>query len=227
MGQNTMMKVLLILAVSLVACHASSYNMDHFMTPAVKDFVDSTEHLKAIINLAETDAESLAEMIQESPLAAIMPNVTVGPFKVNANASQLPVVVAHGMGDSCFNPGMKSATQAAGNHLGVYATCIPTANSHLMDTIDGFLKNMDASVDFFAKKIKADKSLANGFNCIGFSQGNSLCRGYIQKYNDPPVNAFVSVHGTVMGVSAFPGCFQQGKPLGIVCKALAEVLGDA
>merc|ERR1719215_611816 len=87
--------------------------------------------------------------------------------------------------------------------------------------------NMDHSVDVFAKKIQADASLANGFNCIGFSQGNSLCRGYIQKYNDPPVNAFVSVHGTVMGVSAFPGCFTQGKSLGLVCKALAEVLGDA
>jgi len=225
MGQNTMMKVLLILAVSLVACHASSYNMDHFMTPAVKDFVDSTEHLKAIINLAETDAESLAEMIQESPLAAIMPNVTVGPFKVNANASQLPVVVAHGMGDSCFNPGMKSVTQAAGNHLGVYATCIPTANSHLMDTIDGFLKNMDASVEFFAKKVKADPKLANGFDAFGLSQGNNVIRGYITKYNDPPVRNFMSICGINAGVGAFPSCSPQLPVVGGVCKALTEVLG--
>merc|ERR1712178_488286 len=36
----------------------------------------------------------------------------------------------------------------------------------------------------------------------------------------------MGVHGTVMGVAAFPGCFSQGKPLGLVCKALAEVLGD-
>merc|ERR1712066_941239 len=46
------------------------------------------------------------------------------------------------------------------------------------------------------------------------------------KYNDPPVNSFISVHGTVMGVAAFPNCFQQGKPLGMLCKAFAEVLGD-
>ena len=56
-------------------------------------------------------------------------------------------------------------------------------------------------VDVFAQKIKADKNLVNGFNCIGFSQGNSLCRGYIQKYNNPPVITFLSVHGTVSGVS--------------------------
>merc|ERR1712190_487002 len=48
----------------------------------------------------------------------------------------------------------------------------------------------------------------------------------IHKYNDPPVNAFISVHGTVMGVAAFPSCFQQGKTLGLICKAFAEVLGD-
>merc|ERR1712032_1009430 len=30
-----------------------------------------------------------------------------------------------------------------------------------------------------------------------------------------------------MGVAAFPGCFRQEHSLGLVCKALAEVLGDA
>ena len=30
----------------------------------------------------------------------------------------LPIVVTHGMGDSCFNPGMKNITSSAGAHLG-------------------------------------------------------------------------------------------------------------
>mmetsp|Transcript_11176 Transcript_11176/g.37012 ORF Transcript_11176/g.37012 Transcript_11176/m.37012 type:complete len:116 (-) Transcript_11176:420-767(-) len=87
---------------------------------------------------------------------------------------------------------------------------------------------MDNSIDYWAEKIRADPELANGFNCIGFSQGNSQCRGYIQKYNDPPVSNFISVHGTVMGVQAFSGCFSQGKPLavGLLCRTFAEVLGD-
>ena len=29
-----------------------------------------------------------------------------------------------------------------------------------------------------------------------------------------------------MGVQAFPGCFSQGKPLGLLCRTFAEVLGD-
>merc|ERR1712039_335774 len=85
---------------------------------------------------------------------------------------------------------------------------------------------MNDNVDEYAKRVRADPKLANGFHAVGFSQGNSVVRGYIHKYNDPPVNTFISVHGTVMGVAAFPNCFQQGKPLGMICKAFAEVLGD-
>merc|ERR1711957_1133590 len=90
-------------------------------------------------------------------------------------------------------------TKGIGGKTGEYSVCIGTANNRIADTIDGFLKNMDKSIDFFADKIKNDPKLAN---------------------------AFLSVHGTVMGVSAFPSCFKQGKSLGLVCKALAEVLGD-
>jgi len=84
-------------------------------------------------------------------------------------------------------------------------------------------------VDVFAEKIKADKQLANGFNCVGFSQGNSLCRGYIHKYNGvggyPLVHNFLSVHGTVSGVAGFPNCDPDGL-LGLVCRPLAKLCGD-
>merc|ERR1719359_1468629 len=120
---------------------------------------------------------------------------------------------------------MASISKGIGKKTGSYARCVPTAGNIITDTIDGFLKNMDSSLDYFAKKIKEDPKLAGGFNAVGFSQGNSLIRGYIQKYNDPPVNAWLSVHGTVMGVAAFPNCFQQEKPLGLICKGLADALG--
>jgi len=135
-------------------------------------------------------------------------------------------VAAHGMGDSCFNPGMKQITKMAGEHLGVYSTCIPTASSQIMDTIDGFLKNMDASVDEFAKRVKADPKLAGGFNAFGLSQGNNLIRGYIAKYNDPPVHSFLSICGINAGVGAFPQCSPNTPIIGGVCKVLTSVLGD-
>ena len=84
---------------------------------------------------------------------------------------------------------------------------------------------MDHNVDKFAEGIRKDSNLKGGFNCVGFSQGNSLCRGYIQKYNDPPVSNFLSVHGTVSGVAGFPNCDPAGL-LGPVCDTIAKLVGD-
>merc|ERR1712072_264358 len=125
-------------------------------------------------------------------------------------SSKLPTVFAHGMGDSCFNPGMKSITAAVGKHLGTYSVCVPTGPDLNSDTNNGFFMTMNDNVDVFAKAIQNNTELANGFNAVGFSRGNSLFRGYIQKYNDPPVSTFLSVHGTVSGVASFPHCNPTG-----------------
>jgi len=181
-------------------------------------------NLKAFIDLAREDPEAAVEHIRALDFP-IVQEIAMPALQALAG-NGLPTVVGHGMGDSCFNGGMQSITQGISQKTGTYATCIPTGDDVNSDTINGFLKTMDSSVDYWAEKIRADPKLANGFNCIGFSQGNSQCRGYIQKYNDPPVNTFISVHGTVMGVQAFPGCFTQEKKLGLICKAFKEVLGD-
>jgi len=181
--------------------------------------------LSKLLKRAELEPKVFATELRNSPFAAILPVFPIGsPNSLSTDA--LPTVMAHGMGDSCFNPGMKSITTAVGNHIGSYSVCVPTGNNSIMDTINGFIMNMDKSVEVFTNKIRADKNLANGFNAIGFSQGNSLIRGFIQKYNDPPVNAFLSVHGTVMGVSGFPECNPSGPLTKAVCEPLAELLGD-
>jgi palmitoyl-protein thioesterase len=186
--------------------------------------LEQLPNLKNLVELAEASPEEVMEHIKQSPLSAIVKEIEVDTHEGAPN-SALPTVLGHGMGDSCFNPGMASIGSAISKRTGSYAKCIPTGGNIITDTVNGFLLNMDKSVDVFAEKIRADPKLAGGFNAIGFSQGNSLIRGYIQKYNDPPVNTFVSVHGTVMGVAAFPNCFQQEKPLGLICAALADALG--
>ncbi|CAK0825218.1 unnamed protein product [Prorocentrum cordatum] len=183
-------------------------------------------NLYNLTELARDFPQVVLDEIKASPLRAVAPVISEPRAAAFSTAGALPTVVAHGMGDSCWEPGMASITRGIGKKTSTYAKCVPTGDNIITDTINGFLLNMDRSLDVFAAKIRADSNLAGGFNAIGFSQGNSLIRGYIEKYNDPPVNAFISVHGTVMGVAAFPSCFEQGKPLGLICKALAEVLGD-
>lgn len=120
----------------------------------------------------------------------------------------LPIVFAHGMGDSCFNSGMQSITKKAGEMMGVYSVCIPTGKDQSEDTNNGFFLNMDATVDVFAEAVQNDPKLQNGFNAIGFSQGNNVIRGYIAKYNTGTavVNAFLSINGVNAGEGAVPHC---------------------
>jgi palmitoyl-protein thioesterase len=121
--------------------------------------------------------------------------------------SNTPVVMAHGMGDSCFNDGMQDVTHRVSSLLGgVYGVCIPTGATKMEDTNNGYFLNMDASVDIFAQKVREDVKLKDGFHAMGFSQGNNVIRGYIARYNDPPVKTFISVNGVNAGEGAVPYC---------------------
>ena len=57
-------------------------------------------------------------------------------------AVAVPTVTAHGMGDSCFNSGMKEITSIIGSRFGTYAVCVPTGN-RLTDTTNGFFMFTD------------------------------------------------------------------------------------
>ena len=81
---------------------------------------------------------------------------------------------------------------------------------------------LDQQIEVFAATVQNDPKLAGGFNAIRYSQGNLVIRGYIQRYNDPPVRRYMSMHGPHGGVSGFPSC-NVSEPL---CKYYAEFLGD-
>eukprot|EP00462_Mataza_sp_D1_P002908 CAMPEP_0175100396 /NCGR_PEP_ID=MMETSP0086_2-20121207/7082_1 /TAXON_ID=136419 /ORGANISM="Unknown Unknown, Strain D1" /LENGTH=335 /DNA_ID=CAMNT_0016374539 /DNA_START=139 /DNA_END=1148 /DNA_ORIENTATION=- len=193
---------------------------------------------------AELEPEKLAHELRTSPIAQLAPAgdkfgvSSSPPPAAPAAADAVPIVITHGMGDSCFNPGMKQITQAAGQYKGVYSVCVPGGdtqmadtisgffdNMEMADTISGFLTNMDKNVDIFAAKVRNDTNLKGGFDAMGLSQGNSVIRGYIERYNNPPVRNYLSIHGTVMGVAGFPNCNPAG-PISGICDVIAEALGD-
>jgi len=133
---------------------------------------------------------------------------SIGKVIPTEDSNQLPVVFAHGMGDSCFNSGMKHIGEHTSDLLqGAYVVCIPTGDTQAEDTTNGYFLNMDKSVDVFAAKIASDPKLQNGFHAIGFSQGNNVLRGYIARYNTPTVHTFVAINGVNAGEGTVPGCF--------------------
>lgn len=214
-----MMSKVLFMAASCAALQISQ-------TQSLKLAQAGAPKLAALHDRAANDSQALADELASSPIAQIAPLLEVVSSKTRSSAvASAPIVVTHGMGDSCFNPGMQSVTKAAGDHAGQYSVCVPGGPNDVEDTLSGFLVNMDKNVDIFAAKVHADPKLAKGFNAIGLSQGNSVIRGYIERYNSPPVLNYLGVHGTVMGVSGFPNC----NPAGIIspiCDVLDEVLGD-
>merc|ERR1712032_1071767 len=125
-----------------------------------------------------------------------------------------PVVMMHGMGDFANNPlGMVPLRKLISKNANAYVHSVELCSdpSKLSDCMsdasaNGYLMPMDKQVEQFARVVRADSQLADGFHAIGFSQGNTLIRGYIHRYNDPPVKAFVSMHGPMMGVSGLPQC---------------------
>jgi palmitoyl-protein thioesterase len=134
-----------------------------------------------------------------------------------------PVVQMHGMGDFANDPfGMVPLAEAISDYLGgAYVLNVQIGDTNIQDIMNGFIMNLDDQVDYFANVVRSDGNLTNGFNAIGYSQGNLVIRGYIERYNNPPVFNFISMHGPLAGVGSFPGCAID-KPF---CRAFAELLG--
>ncbi|DAZ99567.1 TPA: hypothetical protein N0F65_001395 [Lagenidium giganteum] len=149
--------------------------------------------------------------------------------KVYEQLQTPPVVLMHGMGDAAGNSGMKHIRDLISKHLGgTYVTNIQLGNSIGEDVQNSYLITMDKQLDMFAaivRKVSYDRfrdpKLANGFNAAGFSQGNLLIRGYIERYNNPPVLNFISFHGPLAGVGALPQC----KPTQFICREINRLIG--
>lgn len=115
-------------------------------------------------------------------------------------ANYRPVVLMHGLGDSGNASGMQSLVKSVMNAFpGAYATSPDVA-----DGTSSYFTLMQDQVDQFAKTVRSDPKLQNGFNAVGISQGGVIVRAYIELYNDPPVYNFVSLCGPQQGVGACP-----------------------
>jgi len=140
-----------------------------------------------------------------------------------SSSPSMPVVQMHGMGDFAVSPGMVQIRRAISQRLnGAYVKSVKVGLTPGADMRNTFFTTMDAQVDYFAKEVTADANLKNGFNAVGYSQGNLVIRGYVERYNDPPVHNFISMHGILLGVSGFPQCNMSAR----ICRTIDESLGD-
>lgn len=123
-------------------------------------------------------------------------------------SDQLPVVLWHGMGDSCCNPlSMGSVKKMLQKELnGTYVLSLMIGENIISDTSNGFFMNTNEQIDFACNIIQKDPKLQNGYNALGFSQGGQFLRGLAQKCPNPPMKQLISVGGQHQGVYGFPHC---------------------
>jgi len=136
---------------------------------------------------------SLLALCSSSPLAKDTPT---------------PVVLWHGMGDTCCNPiSMGSIKRLIEDTLpGVYVKSLMVGPNIGVDETSGFLGDANNIITQMCLKIAEDPELQDGYNAIGFSQGAQFLRAVAQRCPSPQMKTLVSVGGQHQGVFGFPRC---------------------
>merc|ERR1719408_1140559 len=120
-----------------------------------------------------------------------------------------PTAVVAGIGQICFTREMLLTVTLISETLKTYVGCEGPGDNDFAAEIGSKYGTLDQSVAAFKDAVSTNPGYSSNYiNCIGFSQGALICRGYLQKYNGAPkrVQTFLSVHGPLTGSSSFPEC---------------------
>jgi len=161
-------------------------------------------------------------------LFALLFTLFVSAFLITSAVADeyLPVVLWHGMGDTCCYPfSMGRIKDLIEEQLpGIYVYSVMVGDSIQEDKRAGFFGNVNDQIEQIYEKFNNDSQLLGGFNAIGFSQGGQFLRGYVEHYNSPPVRNLISMGGQHQGVFGFPSCDPTKIPF---CETIREFLDIA
>ncbi|XP_037936348.1 palmitoyl-protein thioesterase 1-like [Teleopsis dalmanni] len=123
-------------------------------------------------------------------------------------ATVRPVVMWHGMGDTCCFPfSLGSIKKLIQEHTNkTYVKSLEIGGNIVMDYQSGFFIHPNKQVEYVCQQLSEDKKLANGYNAIGFSQGGQFLRAVAQRCPNPPMKVLISLGGQHQGVFGLPKC---------------------
>ncbi|CAI6367230.1 unnamed protein product [Macrosiphum euphorbiae] len=134
---------------------------------------------------------------------------TILAYANRINDGSPPVVLWHGMGDSCCNPlSLGRIIKLLQKNLGTdtYVKSLQIGKSFEQDVKNSFFMNANLQVQDACKQISVDPKLSNGYNAIGFSQGAQFLRAVAQRCPIPPMLNLISIGGQHQGVFGMPRC---------------------
>ncbi|XP_015180874.1 PREDICTED: palmitoyl-protein thioesterase 1 [Polistes dominula] len=133
--------------------------------------------------------------------------ITFTNIKIILNNSPTPIVIWHGMGDSCYAPGINSIKELLQDKIsGVYVKCIHKGDNIFVDIEKSYFGNINNDVEAACKEIEMDVNLQNGYNAIGLSQGAQFLRAVAERCTTPPMLNLISFGGQHQGVFGLPHC---------------------
>ncbi|XP_048414249.1 palmitoyl-protein thioesterase 1 [Stegostoma tigrinum] len=120
----------------------------------------------------------------------------------------VPVVIWHGMGDSCCNPlSMGFIKKLVERDIpGIYVLSLEIGTSIAEDIENSFFMNVNDQVELVCNILSKDKKLQNGYNAMGFSQGGQFLRAVAQRCPSPAMLKLVTFGGQHQGVYGLPRC---------------------
>lgn len=127
---------------------------------------------------------------------------------IKCSYSALPIVMWHGMGDTCCFPfslgSIKKLLQEKIEN--VYVKSLKIGGCLVEDYESGFFVHPNKQVEEVCHQLANDKELENGYNAIGFSQGGQFLRAVAQRCPHPPMKNLISLGGQHQGVFGLPYC---------------------
>ncbi|KAI7853902.1 Alpha/Beta hydrolase protein [Circinella umbellata] len=144
-------------------------------------------------------------------------------FNLLGQTAEKPIVLWHGMGDSCCNPeSMGRVKDLIQKSLpGTFVYSIQLGKTVEEDHEAGFFGVVNDQIDFVCDQLAGIPELAGGFNAIGFSQGGLFFRGYVERCNRPAVHKLITFGSPHGGVTDIPNCM---SPSDLTCRLMRSMV---
>ncbi|GMH39034.1 hypothetical protein BSKO_06932 [Bryopsis sp. KO-2023] len=138
----------------------------------------------------------------------------------------LPIVLWHGMGDSCCDTqeGVGKLKSELEKKYGVYVHSIGFG-SQQQDVTASYIGNVNDQVAEVCRVLKEKKELENGFDGIGFGQGGQFLRAVVERcqHEGPQMRLLITLGAQHQGVMATPTCMEGS---GSMCLIMTNLISQ-
>ncbi|XP_058807735.1 palmitoyl-protein thioesterase 1 [Phymastichus coffea] len=143
--------------------------------------------------------------------------------KPDSSSTATPVVLWHGMGDSCCFPFSLGQIKAILEERipGVRVKSVKIGDSLAQDVENSYFRNVNEQVRQVCEELAQDETMRHGYNAIGFSQGGQFLRAVAQRCPEPPMLKLITLGAQHQGVYGLPNCASLEHYL---CNHLRQVL---